>query len=317
MRRVVTCACSALAMASAAAAQAPTPAGGTNAFGFGGGRVSFGPWSAPINAESLPGSGGEVNTSSGDGCPIFDPFTNDLYIASSRSGGHGGLDIWMAEFNGAGWEDPINLPAPINSAADELCPTPTFGKLFFVSKRDEPNGDIYVAWRVRDTYKGLRRLPEPINSSAQEWSPSFVQRGFFDNQLYFSSTRAGGQDIYVANDLNLFTNTVTGPVEPVARLNTPFDDARPNVRLDGLEIVFDTTRDGSPTPQIWTSTRRSWWHPWRQPKPIDEVNDPAGQSRASISWDGRLLVFGSPRPGGEGASDVYVSTREKQYRRRR
>jgi hypothetical protein len=37
----------------------------------------------------------------------------------------------------------------------------------------------------------------------------------------------------------------------------------------------------------------------------------AAETRASLSWDGTTLVFGSTRAGGEGATDIYVTTREK------
>lgn len=267
-------------------------------------QPAFGPWSEPVNAEDLPGSSSEVNSAFGDGCPILDPYSNDLFIASTRPGGHGGLDIWRAAWNGDGWDEPENMPAPINTAADEYCPTPAReNRLFFVSKRDDPNGDIYVARRLKGGLNDVERLPAPINSPAQEWSPSYVDGDMGDEYLYFSSTRAGGQDIYYSKNF--------GDVSAVDELNTPYADARPNVRRDGLEIVFDTDRATGGAPDIWTSSRSSLNEPWGAPTPIDIVNSSAGESRASFSWDGKTLVFGSARPGGNGGSDIYVSTREK------
>lgn len=267
-------------------------------------QPAFGPWSSPVNAEDLAGSSHEVNSAFGDGCPILDPYSNDLFIASTRPGGYGGLDIWRASWNGEGWDEPVNLPAPINTVADEFCPTPARGnRLFFVSKRDDPNGDIYVARRLKGDLGTVERLPSPINSPAQEWSPSYVDGDMGDEYLYFSSTRAGGQDIYVSKNF--------GAVAAVDELNTPYADARPNVRRDGLEIVFDTDRATSGAPDIWTSSRASLDAPWAAPTPIDVINSSAGESRASLSWDGKTLVFGSARPGGNGGSDVYISTREK------
>jgi hypothetical protein len=40
----------------------------------------------------------------------------------------------------------------------------------------------------------------------------------------------------------------------------------------------------------------------------DAVNTTAGESRPSLSWDARTLVFGRA-PGPEGSSDIYISTR--------
>ncbi|HEU5285972.1 MAG TPA: hypothetical protein VFU20_05620, partial [Sphingomicrobium sp.] len=67
---------------------------------------TFTGWSAPVSAESLPGSSSQVNTASNDGCPILSPYDGSLYMASSRPGGHGGLDIWIAERSGDGWGAP-------------------------------------------------------------------------------------------------------------------------------------------------------------------------------------------------------------------
>lgn len=248
-----------------------------------------------------------LNSEFGDGCPILDPYSNDLFIASTRPGGHGGLDIWQASWNGDGWDEPVNLPAPINSEADELCPTPARGnRLFFVSKRDDPNGDIYVAKRLKKGFKKVERLPEPINSNAQEWSPSYVDAGMDKEYLFFSSTRDGGQDIYVSLNFE--------DVAAVEELNTPYSDARPNVRRDGLEIVFDTDRETGNAPDVWTAQRDAIGDPWGPAAPIEAVNSFSGESRASISWDGETLVFGSSRTGSEGGSDIYVSTRTKNSR---
>ena len=41
------------------------------------------------------------------------------------------------------------------------------------------------------------------------------------------------------------------------------------------------------------------------------VNSTQGaETRPSLSWDGTALYLGSTRPGGEGMSDHYLTTRE-------
>jgi Tol biopolymer transport system component len=239
----------------------------------------------------------------------------DLYMASNRPGSDSGkLDIWVAHRARTtdGWGAPERLPAPVNTAVDEFCPTPARGhRLFFVSRRDDPNGDIYVTRRTRHGWETPQRLGPAINSSAQEWSPSYFELENGTPVLYFSSTRNGNQDIYVS--------TNWGQALPVSELNTGFDDARPNVRHDGKEIVFDSTRPhteggAAVNPDIWTAVRTSPDGKWSAPRPIDGVNSPAGESRASLSWDGSYMLFGSSRPG-EGVpptTDIYVSHRTRQ-----
>ena len=272
------------------------------------GDDGYGEWSAPVSAES--GSDPSLNTSATDGCPIMSPDGLDLYMASNRSGSEAGkLDIWVAhrEKTTDGWGAPERLPAPVNTAVDEFCPTPARGhRLFFVSRRDDPNGDIYLTRETKDGWTEPERLGPNVNSSAQEWSPSYFELDDDTPVLYFSSTRGGSQDI--------FASVNWGPAQPVSELNTAADDARPNVRHDGKEIVFDTTRAGG-APDVWTATRESPTGTWSAPHPIAAVNSPAGESRASLSWDGSFMLFGSSRPG-EGVpptTDIYVSHRSRTH----
>ena len=277
---------------------------------------NWGDWGAPVSVETLPGSGANVNTIYNDGCPVQSPDGLDLYIASNRPGGHGGQDIWVAHRNSTneGWGNPINLDA-VNSSADDFCPLPAHGnRLFFVSRRDEPNGDIYVTRLNKNHgWDTPVSLGPNVNSPFQEWSPSLFEDEQGRDVLYFSSTRSNNQqDIYVSVDL--------GPAVPVSELNTTgFDDARPNVSKDGLEIVFDSTRTGTlGGPDLWTASRESTNDPWGDlthlPAPI---NSPAAETRATFSWDGSTIVFGSNRPGVEiapgfpVAADIFMITREK------
>jgi Tol biopolymer transport system component len=270
----------------------------------------WGEWGFPLSAESLPGSSSEVNTAFNDGCPIQAPDGLSLYMASNRPGGLGGQDIWVAHRSNTdeGWGPPENLGAPVNSAADDFCPDPVRGdRLFFVSRRDEPNGDIYLT-RFKD---GVWQAPESlgpiVNSPAQEWSPSYYEDDDGHSVLYFGSTRAGGlggQDIYYSVDF--------APPQAAVGLNTNFDDARPNVSKDGRSIVFDSTRPGTlGGPDIWTATRDSTADGWSNLTHLD-VNSTAADTRASFSWDGSTIVFGSARAGGEGMADIFVTTRFKQ-----
>lgn len=272
---------------------------------------TFTGWSAPVSAESLPGSSSQVNTASVDGCPILSPYDGSLYMASNRSGGHGGLDIWIAERSGDGWGAPVNAGPAINTAADEFCPTPARGnRFFFVRRLSATNSDIYVVKQGPNGFGTPQPLPSganAINSPWEEWSPSWFETEDGREILYFSSTRNGhpSQDIFYSVNF--------GPAQFASGgVNSSASDARPNVRHDGLEIVWDSTRTGTlGATDIWSSTRSSVDDPWGTAVQLGNgINSSFGESRASLSWDGTTLVFGSTRPG-EGASDIYVSTREK------
>jgi len=272
--------------------------------------MSFGAWSPAVGAESIPSTSGDLNTAALEGCPFVAQRDDILYFASNRAGGMGGLDIWYAEREADGtWGDPVNF-VEVNSPANELCPMAhRNGKTFlFVSARPGGCGgdDLYIT-RLHATrgWAAPTNLGCTVNSSANEASPSLLE-----TELYFSSTRAGGLgDIYAsAFDGVTFSAPVLAP-----GLSSAQDDFRPNVRRDGLEIFFDSNRPGGIGGlDLWTSTRATTSDPWATPTNLGgAINSSANDLRASLSWDGTTLYFGSFRLGGEGSQDLYVATRAK------
>jgi hypothetical protein len=274
---------------------------------------NFGPWGTPVSVDPLRLN--HVNTSFNDGCPIESADAHMLFFASDRSGN---LDIWVAykEKDSDPWGSPVALPAPVNSGANEFCPTPLPGNgLLFVSTRANNcggagnNPDIYYT-RLHPVLGWLP--PEPlscdVNSGAEEWSPSLVEAEG-ETTLFFSSTRSGAQKIYSST---LSQNGTWGPAAPVDELNwAGAQDARPNVRKDGLEIVFDSTRGGG-APDIYTASRSSIFDPWSAPVPLGpDINSASSETRATLSRDGERLYFGSARANhpGDTGSDIFVSER--------
>ena len=80
----------------------------------------------------------------------------------------------------------------------------------------------------------------------------------------------------------------------------------PNVRKDGLEIVFNSNRPGGYGGQdVYTAVRVSTADPWSAPVNLGpNVNTAGNETRSSLSWDGTRLHFG--RDG-----DILVSTRSR------
>ena len=101
---------------------------------------------------------------------------------------------------------------------------------------------------------------------------------------------------------------VAAPATPVAELNTGLHDFMPNVRKDGLEIVFNSNRGGPGSfggQDVYSATRTSTSEPWSTPLNLGGLVNTAGnETRSSMSWDGTRLHFG--RDG-----DIYVSTRPR------
>lgn len=277
----------------------------------------FSDWGPPVNAESIPGTSSELNTPFNDGCPYQSPDGLTLYMASNRPGGFGGQDIWVARRASEDdpWGAPENLGATINTEFDDFCPTPVRGHgLYFVSARPGGCGgpDMYFTRITNGVWEQPQNLGCHINSSAGEASPAYFEDESGSSVLYFSSTRPGGfeaggvdSDIYFSLDFGL--------AQLAPALNTAADDSRPNVRKDGREIVFDSNRSGGVGgADIWTASRESTSVDWPAPGNLGVViNSSANETRASLSWDGLQLLFGSNRTGVEGMADIFVSRREK------
>ncbi len=269
-------------------------------------------WGAPVPVTAVN------DPVAADGCPIESPDGRSLYIASMRGPG-GDNDIWVATRSNDrdDFGAPMMLPEPVNSDAQDFCPTPLKGGgLLFVSTRGGTDaygtaacgaGDIYITHRNRATGewaapRNLGCAPDGPNGPGMEYGPSLVHtwRGTF---LYFSSGApigGGTQDIYVSR---LGHHLDFGPPEAVTELNTAgYDDFMPNVSKDGREIVFASSRPGGlGASDIYTSVRRHG--SWNDPVNLGStVNTAAAESRPSMSSDGSRLYFGR-------SGDIYVSER--------
>lgn len=293
----------------------------------------FGPWGDPQYVVA-------VNTAAAaEGCPIESPDGRELYIASNRSAPGAQLDIYRAfrSRNGQDWTQPENLGAPVNSPEFDYCPTPLPGHwLLFISSRAEADdcypgaaapapaapgapapGDIYLSIEF-PRGKWLRPLhlgcyPHGPSTAASEFSPSLLSAPG-ETYLFFSSDGypdSQGQDIYMSRILR--DGTVTAG-KRVAELSTAADDRMPNVRRDGLEIVFSSNRAGA-TPfnqDIYVATRKNIHSPWSAPTRIENpfVNTPGSETRATLSGDGTRLYFGR-KVNADDPGDVFVSTRSR------
>jgi hypothetical protein len=288
----------------------------------------FSDWSTAIRVEALPGTDPSFNGPDLDGCPFVSPDGKSFYMASTRPGGLGGIDIWVSTREGKNdpWGAPVNVGAPVNSSANDFCPTiARDGRHFyFVSNRAGGCGgaDMYTSLRGEDgVFGAVANLGCQVNSAADEASPMPFRDGKNGRVLYFSSIRPGGFAAdapgALVGDSDLYSSTWDGTIygQPVLveSANSSSEDGQPNVRRDGLELFFFSNRPGTlGAADIYAATREKKSESWSTPFNLGpNVNSAAAETRPSLSWDGTTLYFGSTRPGGEGSTDHYVTTREK------
>jgi len=246
----------------------------------------------------------------GGGCPMESPDGNMLYTASGRDGT---LDIFIYERDGRAltFQGPMKVGAPVSlDNTQDFCPTPLKGGwLMFISNREGGCGgnDIYIS--KNNPAKGwseprnLGCAPDGPNTPGSELTPSLVttSNGIY---LYFSSNVNGSQDIYKSlMDLD----GTFGPGVAVSELNTEAADQQPNVRRDGLEIVFASNWDNPDgNLDIWTATRESVDEAWSNFRNLSsDLSFPTvngNETRPSLSWDGMRLYYRS-------RGTIYVSER--------
>ena len=272
------------------------------------GAKNWSDWGTPVNVESLPGSSSGINTPSIDGCASTSP---DGLTLLYNSLSNGNFDIFMATRSSTseGFGDPVRLPAPINTSANDSCPTKIPGnRLYFSSNRDDPSYDIYVSKLGPKGWSQPQNLGPNINTPGWlDETPSFFEDNEGREVMIYSSRQNGG-----AGDGNIYQSINGGPKTLVAGgPNSSASDNRPSVARNGLTIFFDSTRTGGlGANDIYYATRSNTSEPFGPAIHLPELSSISTDSRPVISKDGSFMILSSGRPGGEGP-DIWYAAREK------
>ncbi|GAB3815760.1 OmpA family protein [Pontibacter rugosus] len=160
--------------------------------------ISFrtgGEWSKPQNM------GKSVNSKAWDSQPSLSADGRTLYFSSTRSGGIGKEDIWVAYRNDDGtWQTPVNPGAPLNSSGRDMAPSIHVSgtTLYFVSDGHVGLGglDIFKANLNRNKkWSEPQNLGYPLNTFADEGSLFITpdnETGYYSRQI---NTDAGAPSI--------------------------------------------------------------------------------------------------------------------------
>jgi Tol biopolymer transport system component len=242
-----------------------------------------------------------------------------------RPDGYAGFDLYVSQRASltAPWGEPQNLGPNINTSSSEQNPALSLDEHILYFTSDRPGGvggsDIYGS--RRHNRKNDLAWQEPVNlgSGVNSYKNENGPALFEDDEtgaiyLYFGSDRPGGLggiDIYAST---LQPDESFGPSEIVYELNTIYNDQRPSIRRDGLEIFFDSTRrpGGFGITDLWVTTRLSTSEHWSIPVNLGSlINTADVDVRPSLSFDGTALYFHSGGRGGYGGYDLFVSTRTR------
>ena len=143
-----------------------------------------------------------INTDQWDAQPSLSPDGKDLYFASRRPGGFGGIDIYVCRLKPNGnYGQPENLGPAINTPGDDQCPFIHADNqtLYFTSSGLPGYGDddLFVVRKQPDGKWGKPiNLGYPINTIEKEGTMCIAADG---KTAYFAGDRndsRGGLDIY-------------------------------------------------------------------------------------------------------------------------
>ncbi|MAT40033.1 MAG: hypothetical protein CL946_10565 [Ectothiorhodospiraceae bacterium] len=150
----------------------------------------------------------------------------------------------------------------------------------------------------------VRNLGPNINSPADDFSPVVLSGG---RVMYFTSDRTGNHDIYSAVEQG--TNW-SQPADVGSGLNTGNHEGGVAITPDGHWMVFVgcDRPDGQGDCDLYMAEYLGGT--WRNVFNLgSEINSDGWESQPTISPDGMVIYFASDRDGGQGGTDIWMSTR--------
>ncbi|HMS66747.1 MAG TPA: exo-alpha-sialidase [Saprospiraceae bacterium] len=178
--------------------------------------------------------------------PTFAPDGKRLYFVSNRptSGKEiKDFDIWYVEKADGIWKNPINLGAPINTAADEFYPSITnSGNIYFTAAYNNSisKEDIFVSMFENGKYQTPIALDSALNSKLYEFN-AFVS----PDEDYIIFTSYGRADDMGRGDLYMSLKGEDGKwqqAKNLQNLNSDKLDYCPFVSFDRSAFYFTSER---------------------------------------------------------------------------
>jgi WD40-like Beta Propeller Repeat len=231
------------------------------------------------------------------------------------------------------WSPPINLEAPLNTAAEESAPALSDDgrSLYFNRNRNavgDNHEDLYVSRRSgpHDEWGDPVPLATINMPESHERNAALSRDGLL---LFFSSDRPGGfggLDLYVSHRTDRFDDQGwSAPVNLGGNVNSAAGDVGPAYVEDegGSPVLYFTSTRPAPAgfglADIYVS-RIGADGSFGPPTLVRELSSPSGDARTTIRADGLELVLHSNRPGPppscpaispppSGGQDLWVSTR--------
>ncbi len=202
------------------------------------GNFEDGRWTSP---ERLPEP---INTKFGDQEPKISRNGKRLFFQSDRPGGFGGADVYYSDLVDGAWQDPVRLPAPINTKFNDHCvyfedmraydDLEMETDVYLASNRPGTMGgnDMWISHRKDGVYSEPVNLGRNINSRFNDHMAMVGP----DGRLWVTtndSTREGATlDLTLApekrlnEDMYLSTRQADGSWGPIVNMGPSFNTAK-------------------------------------------------------------------------------------------
>lgn len=171
------------------------------------------------------------------------PDGKTLYLSNNMGNGIGGFDIYVSQYNGVRWTDPVNMLLPVNSKSNEASPSlsPDGSTMYFMrcDKMDYSRGDnckLMMSIKKSNGQWGEPvELPSSINTGNSQ-TPRMMGDG---ETLIFSSNKIqpnkGGMDLYFTR----FHDGKWSSPAPLDFVNTPGDEQYVSATSAGRYLMMD------------------------------------------------------------------------------
>ncbi|MEM6725139.1 MAG: hypothetical protein AAF598_13960 [Bacteroidota bacterium] len=149
------------------------------------------------------------DTTSSTNSPSVD-LTGNLYFGSTRKGGQGWGDLWVARYHDGHYQNPVNLGPTLNTRNGEWgsCISPDGQFLIFENSGNEQNqspaGDLYLSYKINGEWQSPIHLQAPWNSFGSDLTPKI-----HGTYLYFASNRTKPGGLFDLNDVDILRLPLT------------------------------------------------------------------------------------------------------------
>ncbi|MEI9919210.1 MAG: hypothetical protein WDO14_10480 [Bacteroidota bacterium] len=195
-------------------------------------------WKEPV---ALPKTlNGRLNFLRGFG---LSPDGKQVFISTTKGGGLGGYDLYVADMKGTYWSEPMNIGQPVNSKENEACASvATDGNTMYFMRCSKMDANSASGCRIMVATKrtgDIRwqppvELPAEINTGNSQ-APRIMGDG---ETLIFSSNQMGGKggmDLFITKK----SGTTWSKPTPLDFANTAGDDEFVSANSLGRYLVKD------------------------------------------------------------------------------